>query len=74
MVILLNILNALYNSAYASVSDHGTEEFVTVYATKTIQFIRAPDEKVFIAPFNLIEVLFLVMTCELWLVKKKYQR
>lgn len=49
MVILLNILIALYNSAYEDVTDNAVDEYMALFAQKTIQFVRAPDENVFIA-------------------------
>ena len=49
MVILLNILIALYNSAYSDITDNAVDEYMALFAQKTIQFVRAPDENVFIA-------------------------
>ena len=39
-----------------------------------MQFVRAPDENVFIAPFNLIELFCLVIPFEWWLPRDKYER
>lgn len=39
-----------------------------------MQFIRAPDENVFIPPFNLIEVFLLVLPFEWWMNKRAYKR
>jgi hypothetical protein len=39
-----------------------------------MQFVRAPDENVFIAPFNLIELFCLVIPFEWWMPRAKYQR
>ena len=39
-----------------------------------MQFVRAPDENVFIAPFNLIEVLFLILPFEWWMSSPRYER
>jgi len=39
-----------------------------------MQFVRAPDENVFIAPFNLIELFLLVLPFEWWLPKARYER
>lgn len=39
-----------------------------------MQFVRAPDENVFIAPFNLIEVFFLALPLEWWMPKRHYER
>ena len=67
MVILLNILIALYNSAYENVTGNSTDEYMALFAAKTLQFVRAPDENVFIAPLNLIELLFLILPFEWWM-------
>ena len=61
MVILLNILIALYNSAYEDITDNSDDEYLALFAQKTMQFVRAPDENVFIAPFNLVEIFLLIM-------------
>lgn len=39
-----------------------------------MQFVRAPDENVFIAPFNLIEIFVLVIPFEWWMPKKRYEQ
>jgi hypothetical protein len=39
-----------------------------------MQFVRAPDENVFIAPFNLIEMTFLILPFEWWMDEKRYDR
>jgi hypothetical protein len=49
MVVLLNILIALYNSAYEDITDNAIDEYMALFAQKTMQFVRAPDENVFIA-------------------------
>lgn len=46
---LLNILIALYNSAYSDITDNAIDEYMALFAQKTMQFVRAPDENVFIA-------------------------
>ncbi|QDS70719.1 hypothetical protein FKW77_002778 [Venturia effusa] len=74
MVILLNILVALYNSAYEDITDNATDEYMALYAQKTLQFVRAPDENVFIAPFNLIEIFVLILPFEWWLPSHIYDR
>jgi hypothetical protein len=45
---LLNILVALYNSAYQDIAGNAVDEYMAVFALKTMQFVRAPDENVFI--------------------------
>ncbi|KAI9695692.1 MAG: hypothetical protein M1820_008455 [Bogoriella megaspora] len=74
MVLLLNILIALYNSAYEDVSGNSDDEYMGLFAQKTLGFVRAPDENVFIAPLNLIEIVFLVIPFEWWLAKHQYER
>jgi hypothetical protein len=39
-----------------------------------MQFVRAPDENVFIAPFNLVEIFLLVLPFEWWMPKVQYER
>ncbi|KAK3709383.1 Calcium channel yvc1 [Vermiconidia calcicola] len=74
IVILLNILIALYNSAYEDITSNAIDEFLALFSQKTIQFVRAPDENVFIAPFNLIEIFCLVIPLEWWMPDDKYDR
>ncbi|KAK4163374.1 hypothetical protein QBC43DRAFT_345274 [Cladorrhinum sp. PSN259] len=74
MVILLNILIALYNSAYEDIYDNANDEYLAMFAQKTMTFTRAPDENVFIPPFNLIEILLLALPFEWWMDKKMYER
>ncbi|KAJ5888551.1 ATPase P-type K/Mg/Cd/Cu/Zn/Na/Ca/Na/H-transporter [Penicillium taxi] len=74
MTVLLNILIALYNSAYEDVSSNSTDEYLSTFAQKTMQFVRAPDENVFIPPFNLIEIIFLSAPFEWWLSRKNYAK
>ncbi|KAK3176692.1 hypothetical protein OEA41_008017 [Lepraria neglecta] len=74
MVVLLNILIALYNSAYADITDNAIDEYMALFSLKTIQFVRAPDENVFIAPFNLVEVFCLILPFEWWMSTSRYER
>ena len=39
-----------------------------------MRFVRAPDENVFIAPLNLIEIFCLILPFEWWLPADKYER
>lgn len=57
-IILVNVLIALFGTAYSEVYDNATDEYLTFFAGKTINMIRAPDQFVYPAPFNLIEVFF----------------
>ncbi|KAI9807412.1 MAG: hypothetical protein M1833_000157 [Piccolia ochrophora] len=74
MVVLLNILIALYNSAYEDITGNAIDEYMALFAQKTMQFVRAPDENVFLAPFNLVEIVFLILPFEWWLPTKRYER
>lgn len=74
MVILLNILIALYNSAYGDITDNALDEYMALFAQKTMQYVRAPDENVFIAPFNLVEIFCLIIPFEWWMPAHAYER
>lgn len=74
MVVLLNILIALYNSAYEDITENAVDEYMALFSLKTMQFIRAPDENVFIAPFNLIEIFGLILPFEWWMSTARYER
>jgi hypothetical protein len=74
IVILLNVLIALYNSAYEDITGNATDEYLALFAQKTMQFVRAPDENVFIAPFNLIEITCLIIPFEWWLPRARYEQ
>jgi hypothetical protein len=74
IVILLNVLIALYNSAYEDITSNAIDEFLALFSQKTMQFVRAPDENVFIAPFNLIEIVCLLIPFEWWMPKPQYER
>ena len=73
-VVLLNILIALYNSSYEDIYGNADDEYLALFSQKTMQFVRAPDENVFIPPFNLIEVFFLAIPLEWWMSRKLYER
>lgn len=55
-VILLNILIALYSNAYQKVVENASDEYMALMSQKTLRFIRAPDEKVFVPPLNILEI------------------
>lgn len=74
MVILLNILIALYNSAYEDITDNAIDEYMALFSQKTMQFVRAPDENVFIAPLNLIEIFCLIIPLEWWMPRNMYAK
>jgi hypothetical protein len=71
-IILLNILIALYNSAYEDIYGNADDEYLALFSQKTMQFVRAPDENVYIAPFNLIEIVISALT-EWWMPKRQYE-
>lgn len=56
-VILMNILIALYSTAYAAIVENATDEYFALVAQKTLRYIRAPDTDLFVPPFNLLEIL-----------------
>lgn len=68
----MNILIALYNSAYEDIYGNADDEYLALLAQKTMQFVRAPDENVFIAPLNLIEIIVSGL-CEWWMPKHAYE-
>ncbi len=74
MVVLLNILIALYNSAYQDITDNAIDEYMALFGQKTMQFVRAPDENVFIPPLNLVEVFFLIIPFEWWMSREAYAK
>jgi len=45
-----------------------------MFAQKTMTFVRAPDENVFIPPFNLIEIFVLAIPLEWWIPKRTFER
>ncbi|KAI5966383.1 YVC1 [Candida pseudojiufengensis] len=56
-VILMNILIALYSTAYAAVVENATDEYLALVAQKTLRYIRAPDTNTYVPPLNIIEVI-----------------
>jgi hypothetical protein len=72
MIVLLNILIALYNSAYEDIYQNADDEYLALFAQKTMQFVRAPDENVYIAPLNLFEIVISAFT-EWWMPKSMYE-
>ena len=74
IVILLNVLIALYNSAYEDITSNAIDEFLALFSQKTMQFVRAPDENVYIPPFNIVEIFCLILPFEWWMPKNHYER
>jgi hypothetical protein len=62
----------LYNSAYEDIYTNADDEYLALLSQKTMQFVRAPDENVYIAPFNLFEIV-LSGFCEWWMKKDLYE-
>ncbi|THG98320.1 hypothetical protein EW026_g3838 [Hermanssonia centrifuga] len=73
VVILLNILISLFSSAYDDVVEDAAAEYLAYFADKMIGMIRAPDEFIYPAPFNLIEFV-LIAPLEYVVSKKAYAR
>lgn len=65
--LLLNILIALFTSAYDHIYDNATEEYLALIAEKTLRYVRSPDENVYVPPLNLIELLFSTIPFEWWM-------
>uniref|UniRef100_A0A060T1U1 ARAD1A02750p n=1 Tax=Blastobotrys adeninivorans TaxID=409370 RepID=A0A060T1U1_BLAAD len=72
--LLLNILIALFNSAYEKVYDNANDEFMALVSQKTLQFVRAPDTYVFVPPLNLLEFVFLTVGLQWWMSPQAYKR
>lgn len=68
LVILMNILIALYSTAYASIVENATDEYFALVAQKTLRYIRAPDQDLYVPPLNLIEVLITPFS---WVLSKR---
>ncbi|KAK9477094.1 hypothetical protein V1514DRAFT_334852 [Lipomyces japonicus] len=73
-VLLLNILIALFNSAYEKIYDNANDEYMALFSQKTLRFVRAPDENLFIPPLNLIEIFGLIIPLEWWMKKEYYAK
>lgn len=73
IILLLNILIALFGSAYSDSAEDSVATFMAFFAAKTIAAIRAPDTYVYVAPINLIE-MFIVAPFELILSHDNYAR
>ncbi|KAH8094840.1 hypothetical protein BXZ70DRAFT_991717 [Cristinia sonorae] len=58
-VILLNVLISLFSSAYDDVVEDAAAEYLAYFADKAVGMVRAPDQYLYPAPFNLIELVFI---------------
>ncbi|KAH9833732.1 uncharacterized protein C8Q71DRAFT_838808 [Rhodofomes roseus] len=72
-LILINVLISLFSSAYDDVVEDAAAEYLTYFAGKVGGMIRAPDEYVYPAPFNIIEILF-IAPLEFFVSKRTYDR
>lgn len=52
LILLLNVLIALFGSAYSDSVATAVETYMAFFSEKTIDAIRAPDTYVYVAPFN----------------------
>ncbi|ORY85602.1 hypothetical protein BCR37DRAFT_377292 [Protomyces lactucae-debilis] len=58
-IMLGSILVALFAQAYSNVYENSVDEYLALRTQRLLEFIRAPDENVFCAPLNLIELFLL---------------
>lgn len=72
--LLLNILIALFTSAYDHINDNATEEYLALLAEKTLRFVRSPDENVYVPPLNLIEITCAILPFEWWMNAETYAK
>lgn len=68
-VILMNILIALYSTSYATVVENANEEYFALVAQKTLRYIRAPDQHIYVPPLNLIEVCIMPLK---WILSTEF--
>lgn len=61
-VILMNILVALYSTAYGNIVENAIDEYFALVAQKTLRYIRAPDQDLYVPPLNLLELLMTPIT------------
>lgn len=59
-IILLNLLIALFNSSYTNVTDSSEKEYLALFTFKVYSYLKSPDQFPYAAPFNLIEVFFVI--------------
>lgn len=70
-VILMNILIALYSTAYANIVENATEEYFALVAQKTLRYIRSPDQDLYVPPLNLVEIILLPFS---FVLNRKYMK
>ncbi|KAF9366103.1 hypothetical protein BGX34_006103 [Mortierella sp. NVP85] len=59
-IILLNLLIALFNSSYTNITDSSEKEYLALFSFKVFSYLKSPDQFPYAAPFNLIEVFFII--------------
>ncbi|KAK3818072.1 MAG: hypothetical protein J3R72DRAFT_460429 [Linnemannia gamsii] len=59
-IILLNLLVALFNSSYTNITDSSEKEYLALFTFKVFSYLKSPDQFPYAAPFNLIEVFFVI--------------
>ncbi|KAG0342085.1 hypothetical protein BG000_006956 [Podila horticola] len=59
-IILLNLLVALFNSSYTNITDSAEKEYLALFTFKVFSYLKSPDQFPYAAPFNLIEVFFVI--------------
>lgn len=72
LVMLLNILIALFSQAYSDVVASANGFYLHQYATRVLHYIRAPDSKIFFPPLNLIEIFLIDIPFKWFLNKKQF--
>ncbi|TKY89828.1 hypothetical protein EX895_001125 [Sporisorium graminicola] len=72
-VILLNILIAFFGTAYSDVVDSADEVYAAFFCQKVISMVRAPDQFVYLPPFNLLEA-FVIAPLEWVTSQETYAR
>ncbi|KAK7695378.1 hypothetical protein QCA50_000013 [Cerrena zonata] len=73
VVVLLNVLISLFSSAYDDVVQDAAGEYLAYFADKAVGMIRAPDEFLYPAPLNLVEIV-LIAPWEFVLSSKAYAK
>lgn len=58
LMLLSNILVAFFASAYDKTVDDADDVFRAYFCSKVVSTIRAPDQFVYLPPFNLVEAFF----------------
>ncbi|GAA94492.1 uncharacterized protein L969DRAFT_91548 [Mixia osmundae IAM 14324] len=61
-LLLLNVLIALFGTAYSQVTDEAIPQYMAFFARKVVTQVRAPDEFVYVAPFNLLEIFVIPLS------------